>query len=151
MLLSGQLFFPLFALKCFMGMRLIRKMLCSEIYKYQELLRKSAAQLEKLRGKWESAKNDLETERAMLSILKIQFEFVNENISLIVEARFMDVYRAGFEEYKRIFKEKHPEIDVSNVEVHNVPMAPEALKDLEDLKEQHRLSWSSFCKPTSFT
>jgi hypothetical protein len=71
-------------------------------------------------------KNDLEGGRAMSSILKTQFE----NISLMLETTFMEGYRVGFDKFKRILKENHPEIDVSNFEVHDFPMPPEALKRL---------------------
>ena len=95
--------------------------------------------MEKVRGEWEAVMTELEADfRAM-------FELANEIISVIVEATFMDGYCAGFEEGKRFLKENHPEIDVSRFEVHDFPMPPGALKDLDDLKEQCRLSWSSFC------
>ncbi|XP_059433178.1 uncharacterized protein LOC132166392 [Corylus avellana] len=71
-------------------------------------------------------KDDLEGYRAMSSILKTQFG----NINLMLEATFMEGYRAGFDKLKRILKENHPEIDVSNFEVHDFPMPPEALKHL---------------------
>jgi hypothetical protein len=62
----------------------------------------------------------------MSSILKTQFE----NISLMLETTFMEGYRAGFDKFKRILKENHPEIDVSNFEVNDFPVPPEALKHL---------------------
>ena len=97
------------------------------------------AAMEKVRSEWEAVMNKLEADfRAM-------FELANEIISVIVEATFMDGYYAGFEEGKRFLKENHPEIDVSRFEVHDFPMPPGALKDLDDLKEQCLLSWSSFC------
>ena len=62
----------------------------------------------------------------MSSILKTQFE----NISLMLETTFMEGYRVGFDKFKRILKENHPEIDVSNFEAHDFPVPPEALKHL---------------------
>jgi gamma-glutamylcyclotransferase (GGCT)/AIG2-like uncharacterized protein YtfP len=53
----------------------------SEIRKNEELLRKALDQLEKVRGEWETVKNDLEAERAMSSVPSTLFELINEHIS----------------------------------------------------------------------